>query len=433
MIMMGALAVVLPARANDQNMAQNAMSDAVANTIASPVGPQLNQSLTDPQLQMALDMATSTHPTIAAAKAGARAAGADVRAARWQRFPSFSVEGQLLDQRENRLQPAATVEQPLWAGGRIGASISRARHQRDAALARLDSATLEIALAVVQSYHEWHRLDQRQIALTESRDQHQRMVETMERRVAQEISPLSDYELASSRLAQIEQQLSVAMAQRQSAQQRLRELVGDPGYVPNKGPLPLPEWPILEREAMINEASDYSPALRQLRAESLAARSEAQISRAAILPQLNGQYSYSEIYGHRVGLVLRAQSDGGLSRFAAADAARSRQQSSELQIVAGERSLRDQIIADHVEYQSASSRLTLSNTAMLAAERVRESYLRQFISGRRTWLDVMNAVREATSAQIEFNDTQASALATMNRLLLRTGRFRPAGEQGDHQ
>ena len=77
-------------------------------------------------LQGLIDRAFETHPSIAAAAASARAAGADVRAAKWQRFPSFSVEGLLLDQPGNIMQAQAVVDQPLWTGGRISGAINRA-------------------------------------------------------------------------------------------------------------------------------------------------------------------------------------------------------------------------------------------------------------------------------------------------------------------
>jgi adhesin transport system outer membrane protein len=54
--------------------------------------------------------------------------------------------------------------------------------------------------------------------------------------------------------------------------------------------------------------------------------------------------------------------------------------------------------------------------------------MRQFVSGRRTWLDVMNAVRESTSAQIDVVDARFGAQAAYARLALRSGRWRPDGK-----
>jgi adhesin transport system outer membrane protein len=43
------------------------------------------------------------------------------------------------------------------------------------------------------------------------------------------------------------------------------------------------------------------------------------------------------------------------------------------------------------------------------ASNVSASYMRQFIAGRRSWLDVMNALREAVNAQIGLTDSEITA------------------------
>lgn len=382
------------------------------------------------ELRAAIDRAVETHPLITAAEASAAAAGADVRAAKWQRFPSFSVEGLLLDQSINSTQAQAIIDQPLWTGGRISGLIGQATAQQGAALAAYDEAVLEIAVSTAQAFFELHRWRERLAILTQSLNQHNSMVATMERRYANEISPLSDLELARSRALQIEQQLYQARAQEGAASSRLRELVGDPFFVVGAMPTLPASWPSFEDEEITAQALAFSPLLKRLRFEADGIDAEARIARASILPQLSGQYSYSHTFGHRAGLVLKAQSDGGFSRFAAANAARQRVQASELQVAAGERQLRDQLFAVLREYESTTSRLDGSLAASGSAQRVMDSYLRQFTSGRRTWLDVMNAVREATTAGIDTLEARVSAQSSLTRILLLSGQWVPVSSEG---
>ncbi len=377
------------------------------------------------ELHAVIDQAVQTHPSIAAAKASASAAGADVRAAKWQRFPSFSVEGFLFDQSRNSLQAQAVVDQPLWTGGRISASIERAGARQSAALAVYNETILAIAQSTAQSFYEVHRWRERGILLAISLEQHERMVASMERRVAQEVSPLSDLELARARALQIGQQIYQVDAQERSALSRFHELIGDSSVTLGTLPPPPASWPKLEDADVTAEALSFSPSLQRLRSEVKSAGAEARIARASILPQLSGQYSYSENFGHRVGVALKVQSDGGFSRFAAADAANQRVRASELQISAGERQLRDELQALLREYEAATLRLDGSQSAASAAQRVMESYMRQFTSGRRTWLDVMNAVREATSAEIDALDARIAAQSSLVRISLLSGRWTP--------
>jgi adhesin transport system outer membrane protein len=54
-----------------------------------------------------------------------------------------------------------------------------------------------------------------------------------------------------------------------------------------------------------------------------------------------------------------------------------------------------------------------------------DSYMRQFASGRRTWLDVMNSVREAYTAQIDAIDARIAAHSALARLMLLSGDWAP--------
>ncbi len=70
-------------------------------------------------------------------------------------------------------------------------------------------------------------------------------------------------------------------------------------------------------------------------------------------------------------------------------------------------------------------RAQISTGASETAARVSESYMRQFITGRRSWLDVMNALREAVTAQLGKVDAESVAMSAAVRLTLRSGRWHP--------
>lgn len=331
----------------------------------------------------------------------------------------------MLNQVGNRLQAQAVIDQPLWAGGRISGSVRRASAQSDGAVAAYDEAVLSIASATAQAFFDVQRWRGRSAVLTLSLEQHQKMVGSMQRRYEQDISPLSDLELARSRMLQVEQQLLQAKAQEAAASSRVRELVGDPFWAVGVLPAMPAEWPTFDDAALIEQALAFSPALKRLRAEVRAVSAQASVAQASILPQLSGQYTYSETFGHRFGVVLKAQADGGFAKFASASAAREKARASEMQVSASERQLRDQIFALLREYETSTRRLEGSTSAAGSAQRVMESYMRQFTSGRRTWLDVMNAVREANSAEIDALEARIAAQTSLARLLLLSGQWVP--------
>jgi adhesin transport system outer membrane protein len=354
----------------------------------------------------------------------AEAAGSDLKSAKWQRFPSVSLETGVFEQDNYMPTTSAVLDLPLWTSGRIGSTIDRSEYLKQSAEAAFHEAILEIGLAVNQSYHDVIRLNLRSDVLLSNVEEHRKMVLTMERRVAQEVSPQVDLDLARSRLSQVEQQFSLNKAQYDSALQRLRELLSDSVFLPKSQDY-VNSWLNIDQESVIADGLAFSPRKAKLQADALAAGAEAKIIVASALPQVSGQYSYNELYGYRFGVVLKAQTDAGFSRFAATDAAKMRQQSVEMQVNATESSLRDVLVNDHIEYVYASQRIGNADGSAESSRRVTESYMRQFISGRRGWLDVMNAVRESTTAGLDAIDAHINASSAYNRILLRTGRWRP--------
>ena len=91
-----------------------------------PVAPGIPSTLHE------LAVTTSaTHPQVKSVEGRIRAAGYDVRGAKWLRFPSLTVEALAITKGSvNAAQDGtvlnAVIEQPIWAGGRISAAIYRA-------------------------------------------------------------------------------------------------------------------------------------------------------------------------------------------------------------------------------------------------------------------------------------------------------------------
>lgn len=396
--------------------------------------PQIAWPDAPPQVPPALDEAirlvTRNYPSAKAARASLRAAAAEVRAAKWLRFPSLSANLAYLDTNNNPI-PQVVAELPLWTGGRIGSGIRRAKADEDSTSAQYVETAQTLALTTMQTYFQIASLTLREQLLADSLTEHGRLVSTMERRVKQEVSPLADLELARSRAAQIEQQYTITRAQRQTALRLMAELVADPDY--DLGPVPYfdRDLDLPNREALEDQAVAYDPSIKRLQAQADVARADRDSIRASILPQLNAQYSYDDFYKSRVGLSLRAQTQGGLSQFSQVEASRQRIDAALEQARVAEQQLRRDVASDIIEYESSRVRAGISLGASETAAKVSASYMRQFIAGRRSWLDVMNALREAVSAQIDRSDAEISAMASAVKLIIESGRWRPEFPHGD--
>lgn len=374
--------------------------------------------------------AADTHPSVEAARANVRAAGGDLRAAKWQRGPSVSVEALTFEGgapvvRGDNFSANLVVDQPIWQGGRIGGTIDRAKAVQRYSEAQADETMFDIELRVTNAYYDTVRATRRAMILDRGLTEHRMLVESISRRVEQEVSPRVDLELARSRTAQLEEQLATATAQRDASLQRLRELIGDPGYTLAAIPFYDPAAHHPNSGTAIEEATSCSPTRKRAQAEALVARADVKLAQSQYMPRVSAVFSSNEVTGERVGVVFRAGTNGGLSQFEAASAARQRRQAAELQVGAAERDLRDAINADIAENLASRQRIVSSGEAASASRAVTDSYQRQFVVGRRSWLDVMNAALETTQAELSADDAEVTAMASAARLSLRTCRWQP--------
>lgn len=375
-------------------------------------------------------IATSQHPQIKSALGQVRATGYDVRGAKWLRFPSVSVEALATSRGSVNADQNGTVlnlavEQPIWSGGRILAAIGRAKAQLQAQERALDEVARDLTLRAIQAYFDVAQAALRTEVLERTLAQNREFLDTISRRVEQQVSPQSDLSLAGARAAQTEQQLALALAQRRSGLNTLYELTGDPsfdlGYVERYDPaLHHPDL-----TGAVDLALACDPKSARLSALVIVADADERAAKAALLPQLLAQGSSNEILGERFGVVLRAQTGNGLSQAAAAQGARERSLAAEEGVAAAQRELREALQLDFVNNAAARERLLSAGTAAESASDVAGSYRRQFIAGKRTWLDVMNALQESTNTQLAVIDLEVTAQLTSTRIALRTCAWQP--------
>lgn len=382
-------------------------------------------------LVRAVEIATLEHPNVRRALADRRASASELRGARWQRFPSLTVEGLAVTQgnentsSQSGLTANVVLEQPIWTAGRIGATIDGARAGLNADTYAVADTQVEMALSTIGAYFDLALATRRETILRESLTQHEDLLETITRRVEQEVSPRADLELAGSRAAQIEQDLAAVRGLRASSYNRLMELVGYADIDLGGVPMLDPTLTVLPEEELVRLALDCSPRLKSLRFLQSEVEAQRRVARSRIFPQVVAQATHNEITGTRAGVTLRVQTGNGLSQFSAVDAAEAQIESARFQLATTEREVREQIRSDYLTFETGRTRASASERATRSADLVTDSYRRQFITGRRTWLDVMNAVRESMSARLTEADAQLGAMAAYSRLMVRSCLWTP--------
>ena len=384
-------------------------------------------------LQYLLDVALETHPLIDAGRAQLRASNQGVKSARWQFFPTPGVSYQraFADDLDRNFQGDAdttvlTLEQPLWTGGRLGGGMSLARADVKVSEASLGESQHELALRVVQAYGEWLSawLQNRTLATSESR--HQGLFERVDRRLAGGVSTGSDLELASGRLQLVKADKAAAVAREVSAIAVLAGLTGErlksDLLAPARHELP-PEL-IAAEKPLIDEALKHSPSIKRADAGVESARAEIKTRRAQTYPdvflrferQINDLQFAGQGPNSRVLVGVRSQLGAGLSSFSGVAQARESVTAALAFRRSAELSIREQVRADLALLRSFELRLPALEEAARTSTQVYESYQRQFLTGRKSWLDAMNSARDLQQARLRLADVTAGRLTLAWRL-----------------
>jgi adhesin transport system outer membrane protein len=403
--------------------------------LAQPVPLQLAMRLSAPPLALTaehtaawslarvLDAALDSHPLMLGRRSAEQAARADKDGAEWARYPTPSVEA--FTRNSLGSNGVARLEQPLYTGGRISASIDAAGSRLDAAGSALEEARLDLRLRVVAATVEAVRQQARMERAQDSLDQHRKLLELIQRRVRQEVSSSVDQSLAESRLFQaVNDQSSISQALRNALAQ-LSQLAGHSvdtvvpdGVLDRNAPL--------SRERAKESAHGYSPTLQRLDYEEAAATSDIEVRRAALYPNVavRLERALGSVSESRAMLVLQAQPGAGLSAMSGVQAAQARRDAARQTREAALRDLDERVSTDWNELSAARLRLITTQSAQSTAGEVVASYTRQYVIGRKSWLDVLNAVREATQADYAVEDARAQVAGASLRLRALTGNLR---------
>lgn len=378
------------------------------------------------------------HPSIQVQLAQERGAQASVDSAAWQYYPTpaIAVENASANFSGSANQGDSTVsilslEQPLWSGGRLTAGLKKAKAGVTVSRAELEEVRQQLALQVVQSYGDWLSAHLKILAYEQSMATHVRLRDQVKRRIEEGVSPDSDLILAVSRLQSVAADLAVGRSQNDIALARLGQLLGRPVDDAELSAAPVAPWPVsTDPQQLLDKVRAINPGLHRARAQAVAQEALIAERRADLLPEVflraewqngNNTFSGSDTDQQtRLVLGFNYSPGAGLSSLSNIRNARSQHQAALAEVDALNREVAEQTLADHLLVTSLDARLEALNASLAAAGQVSASYDRQFLAGRKTWLDVMNAARELTQTQVQLADIKTARIVATWRLAINT-------------
>ena len=394
-------------------------------------------------LREAFRLALDGHPLVDLKRGGIEAAQEDVQGAKWKRFPTVTAEnGQFIGHQSvtltNSSQNTATwrVQQPLWTGGKIDTEIDGFGLRKQVAEWSLIEVEQELLTRVAQSYSDLVRLQDRVQIAADNLAEHQRLFDQIRRRTDQQVSSEADVALAQARLQQATTELTTLRAAASNARSTLEQLVGRPvALVERVNPAPARLRDVADELAA---AQAYAPTLKRLEQERSVAQNDVEARRAQLYPNVSLRYekfsgAATVVPLDRTLVVLEYQPGAGLSSMSAIAAAVKRAGMAASAIDSGLREVTEKTLNQYSEARAFVDQLEPSKAYANAASGVMASYLRQYTTGRKSWLDVMNAQREQTQARYAAVDAAAGALLSSLKLDILTGRLTRASQAANDQ
>lgn len=393
-------------------------------------------------LDEAIAAALAHAPAIKAASADRDAAAARVDEAKAGRLPTATLSGSIgwgrLDPQNffglgsANVTPRAaqvTVEQPLYAGGRVRAGIAQAKAGDDAAKAGETAIRSRLIAMVARAYGDV-LAGRRLVALNQDLlVQMQEIERQAQLRYKAGESPSTDVAQAGARLAEAEAGVAQARGYAIAADARFSNLTGlSPDGVET---IPAnPDVPATLDEAL-DVAFQHSPSLAEAEAALRAARAAARGTRAERLPTV-GAFAEGAMVRDQffpdyradsatVGVRARWQlfNAGVSARVTGSDSA---VRAAEARLDAARDGVKEEVI---VAFQSAQTALLVEAASARQAEaagQARDSVRHEVRVGMKPQLDLLNAEREATAAEAALAKARTDRIATAYQLLGLIGR-----------
>ena len=400
---------------------------------APPLSHSQDQANSLPGL---IESVLQTHPSIRAQKAAGRGSEEAVKAAHWQYFPTPSIsmeathaERKDISYRGDARVTTARLNQPLWTGGRLSAGVDKANAGVLASQASLEATRWDLTLKIVQTYADLLSAHYKIIANSKSLDAHNELREKIERRIAQGVSPRVDLTLVMGRTEQVNADLSIAKSQQEAAVARLAQLVGRPLQAQELTQGRNSAIAIDQNlQLLLERAQAGNPNVARLAAAARVAEAEISERKADMKPEVYvraerqmGNFSYTGMPAvNRVFLGMSTRFGAGLSTLSQVGGAQARYESALEDIEGARMALAEQVSSDYLLAASGQSRLVLLESSLSSAQAISQAWDRQFLAGQKSWLDVMNAVRELAGVELQIADVKASTVLLTWRLALYT-------------
>ena len=122
----------------------------------------------------------------------------------------------------------------------------------------------------------------------------------------------------------------------------------------------------------------------------------------------------------RIFVGLQSKFGAGLSSLSGIEASENKVGVARAEVENAERTLAEQVLSDWTQSVTLAARQVELQDSLQASRDTAQAWDRQFLAGRKTWVEVMNIARELAQAETELADVLAVRVLVSWRLALYT-------------
>lgn len=369
--------------------------------------------------------ATQTHPLVNAGKADEMASAEGVRAAKLGMLPTPTMS--VGHDKNDGLISTVAIRQPLWTGGRLTAQINQSMYDNKAASAHVFEQQNTVAKNTIDVWRGYIYAVALQELYADSLARLNEFEAMMERRVAQGVSAKIELDLVKNRIYQDQNSQQNAIEQERVAAARLSQLIGET-LGEKKYNITMKSLTDYVKAQSINfemqvfdNMGGHHPSVVRQHFQVEAAKQEAKAQAAGRYPNVYAQYQHTFEHKNnkndgKFSLGMSYDPGAGFSSLALTRAANARAISLTQTQEATRRVVMESLQTQYQEFISSRDKERSIKLAIDGAKLVVDSYGRQFIAGRKSWLEVLNAVREHTQYEQQLLEVQSQMVASFYKL-----------------
>lgn len=386
----------------------------------------------DTYMNTLINQAIQSHPLVGSARAEQQATTESIRAAKLNMLPAPTLSTGY--DREDGMVSQLQIRQSLWTGGKLTANVNQAIFDDKAATEYVYEQQNQVAKTTIEAWQSYITAVSKQSVYYDNLQLLAEFESMMQRRVNQGVSARIELDLVTNRILQEQNAYQGAVEQQRIAIARLEQIAGRR--------ITASELPAPNLSEIVNRAKSYSQAFEKMAFDQAsfynptvvkehyrveAAKQGVKSIQSSRYPTLYAQYEYDYYYddknndnnndnGSGFSVGLSYDPGAGLSNLALAKASESRVNSLVQSKEASRRLVLETIQTQYQQFASAQDQERSLIAAVAGAQIVVSSYRRQFIAGRKSWLEVLNAVREHSQYQIQLVESRAAIIAAYYKL-----------------